>query len=113
MTEPYIEVLLEGAADVPMVRHVLTSRLGLEERRHFRIHPHHGKGRLPTNPLSMPDAFVGIDGVVGKTKVDQNLGLLRIGFGGLEIQQERVNARLSSFLREGRLSNHAEDASQE
>ena len=56
MTEPYIEVLLEGAADVPMVRHVLTSRLGLEERRHFRIHPHHGKGRLPTNPLSMPDA---------------------------------------------------------
>ena len=63
--------------------------------------------------MSVGDAFVGINRIVGKTEVDQNLGLLRIGFGGLEIQQERVNARLSSFLREGRLSNHAEDASQE
>ena len=63
--------------------------------------------------MSIGDAFVRIYGVVGKAEVDQDLGLLGIGFGGLEIQQERVNARLSSFLREGRLSNHAEDASQE
>ena len=50
--------------------------------------------------MSIGDAFVGIDGVVGKAEVDQDLGLLGIGFGGLEIQQERVNARLSPFCRE-------------
>ena len=48
-------VLVEGASDVPAVREVLTRRFGLKEDVHFRIHPHQGKGKLPTNPLARPD----------------------------------------------------------
>ena len=48
-------VLVEGASDVPAVREVLTRRFGLKEEEHFRIHPHQGKGKLPTNPLARPD----------------------------------------------------------
>ena len=52
----FIEVLVEGSSDVPAAREVLKRRLGLEEDKHFRIHPHRGKGRLPTNLLKKPDA---------------------------------------------------------
>ena len=49
------EVLVEGASDVPVVREVLQRRFKLTENEHFRIHPHQGKGQLPTNPLATPD----------------------------------------------------------
>jgi hypothetical protein len=50
----FLEVLLEGEADVPAVRNILERRFNLSENQHFRIHPHRGKGRLPANPLSRP-----------------------------------------------------------
>jgi Domain of unknown function (DUF4276) len=49
------EVLVEGTSDVPAIREVLTRRFGLTEGEHFRIHPHQGKGKLPSNPLARPD----------------------------------------------------------
>ena len=55
MNSPYIEVLLEGASDVPVLRLVLSTHFNLNEGEHFRLHPHHGKGRLPTNPRSRPE----------------------------------------------------------
>lgn len=51
----WVEVLVEGASDVPVVREVLQRKFGLTEGEHFRIHPHRGKGVLPTNPLAIPD----------------------------------------------------------
>ncbi len=51
----FLEVLVEGASDVPAAREVLTRKLGLVEREQFRIHPHRGKGRLPPNPRARPD----------------------------------------------------------
>lgn len=51
----YIEVLTEGASDVPVVREVLTRHFGLNEGDDFRIHPHRGRGKIPTNPLAKPD----------------------------------------------------------
>lgn len=49
------EVLVEGVSDVPAVREVLTRQFGLVEGQDFRIHPHRGRGKLPLNPLAMPD----------------------------------------------------------
>jgi hypothetical protein len=51
----FLEVLVEGSSDVPVVRHVLERRFGLKENEGFRIHPHRGKGRIPDNPLAPPD----------------------------------------------------------
>jgi hypothetical protein len=51
----FIEVLTEGASDVPVVREVLTRRFGLNEHVDFRIHPHRGRGNIPSNPLAQPD----------------------------------------------------------
>ena len=51
----FIEVLTEGASDVPVVREVLARHLGLEEHLNFRIHPHRGRGNIPSNPLARPD----------------------------------------------------------
>jgi Domain of unknown function (DUF4276) len=51
----WIEVLLEGASDLPTVREVLCRRFNLTEGEHFRLHPHRGKGSLPANPLKTPD----------------------------------------------------------
>ena len=51
----WFEVLLEGESDVPAVREILTRRFGLVENQNFRLHPHRGKGSLPTRPLSAPD----------------------------------------------------------
>lgn len=49
------EVLVEGASDVPTIKEVLERRFGLIKDQHFRIHPHQGKGKLPSNPLAQPD----------------------------------------------------------
>lgn len=51
----YIEVLTEGASDVPVIHELLARHFGLEQEVHFRIHPHQGRGRLPDNCLSRPD----------------------------------------------------------
>lgn len=50
----WLEVLVEGASDVPVIREVLQRKFALVEGKHFRIHPHRGKGRLPANPLTRP-----------------------------------------------------------
>lgn len=49
------EVLVEGASDVAAIKEVLQRRFGLTQGEHFRIHPHQGKGKLPSNPLARPD----------------------------------------------------------
>lgn len=51
----FIEVLVEGASDVAVVREVLTRHLGRLEDADFRIIPHRGKGTLPSDPLARPD----------------------------------------------------------
>jgi hypothetical protein len=49
-----LEVLLEGASDVPAVHEILSRRFGLTEGEHFRLYPHNGKGALPKDLLSPP-----------------------------------------------------------
>lgn len=51
----FMEILVEGGADVPAVREILERRFNLIKDIHFRIHPHRGKGKLPENILSKPD----------------------------------------------------------
>lgn len=51
----WFEVLVEGASDVPAVRHVLTQHFGLVEEVNFRIHKHKGRGNLPNDLLGQPD----------------------------------------------------------
>ena len=51
----WLEVLLEGASDVPTLKEVLHRKFGLQEGQDFRLHVHQGKGKLPLNPLSKPD----------------------------------------------------------
>ena len=50
----FIEVLTEGASDVPVVREVLTRHFGLNEHIDFQIHAHRGRGRIPANLLAQP-----------------------------------------------------------
>ena len=50
-----LEVLVEGASDVPAIKEVLQRKFGLVENAQFRIHPHRGKGKLPANILKKPD----------------------------------------------------------
>lgn len=47
----WIEVLVEGSSDVPAIREVLTRKFLLIEGQHFRIHPHKGRGNLPSKIL--------------------------------------------------------------
>jgi Domain of unknown function (DUF4276) len=49
-----LEVLLEGASDVPAVREVLERRFGLVQGQDFNLYPHSGKGRLPADIISPP-----------------------------------------------------------
>lgn len=51
----YIEVLTEGASDLPVVQELLQRHFQLAPHNQFRIHPHQGRGRLPTNVLAKPD----------------------------------------------------------
>jgi hypothetical protein len=51
----FLEILLEGASDLPTVKEILTRRFKLLEDEHYRIHPHKGKGSLPANPHAKPD----------------------------------------------------------
>lgn len=49
----YIEVLTEGASDLPVVQELLQRHFQLPNAQ-FRIHPHQGRGRLPNNFLAIP-----------------------------------------------------------
>lgn len=51
----YFKILVEGGADVPMVREIMTRRFGLIEGQDFQVHAHKGCGKLPSNPLAKPD----------------------------------------------------------
>ncbi len=51
----FLEILVEGGADVPTVRDILQRHFNLVESTHFRIHPHQGKGKLPHKPFAPPD----------------------------------------------------------
>ena len=51
----FFEVLVEGGSDIPALREILIRKFGLEEKTHFRIHPHKGRGKLPDNPLARTD----------------------------------------------------------
>ncbi len=51
----WFEVLVEGTSDVPVMKEVFTRKFKLSENENFRIHPHHGKGKLPFNVLAKPD----------------------------------------------------------
>lgn len=51
----WIEVLVEGASDLPTVKEVLERKFKLVEGEHFRMHAHRGKGQLPDNPVKKPD----------------------------------------------------------
>lgn len=51
----YVEVLVEGGADVPAVEELLKRRFGLRPDSDFRVIRHRGKGTLPRNPLARPE----------------------------------------------------------
>lgn len=51
----WLEVLVEGDSDLPVINEVLVRKFNLIEGEQFRIHPHKGKGNLPLNPLSRPN----------------------------------------------------------
>lgn len=51
----WLEILVEGASDVPVVRNVLTRHFRLVENEQFRIHRHKGRGILPDDLLGQPD----------------------------------------------------------
>ena len=51
----WFEVLVEGQSDVPAIREILVRKFKLTEDTHFKIHPHQGKGQLPSNPLARPN----------------------------------------------------------
>jgi hypothetical protein len=44
-------ILLEGASDTPVVREIFQRHFGLQENIDFSLHPHRGKGQLPTDFL--------------------------------------------------------------
>jgi len=49
-----IEVLTEGASDVPVIREVLSRHFSLDEHVDFRIHPHRGRGNIPADVHAQP-----------------------------------------------------------
>jgi hypothetical protein len=50
-----VEVLVEGVSDVPVITEILQRRFGLTPDRDFRVHPHQGRGKLPTQLDARPD----------------------------------------------------------
>ena len=51
----FLEILVEGTSDVPIVAEILGRKFNLRENDHYRIHPHQGKGSLPANVLARPE----------------------------------------------------------
>lgn len=69
----WIEVLVEGTSDVPTIREVLSRKFSLTENDDFRIHPHQGRGNLPSDVLCKP-------GLKNRSLLNQLPAKLR-GFG--------------------------------
>lgn len=55
MSVLFVHALLEGAADVPVVREILTRRFAMNPGTEFELHAHQGKGSLPQDPRQRPD----------------------------------------------------------
>jgi hypothetical protein len=51
----WLEVLIEGISDAPVVREILTRRFNLTEGLDFTVSWHTGKGTLPADPLALAD----------------------------------------------------------
>lgn len=51
----YLEVLVEGASDEPVVKEILSRKFRLVENKNFCVRPHQGKGKLPANPNKRPN----------------------------------------------------------
>ncbi len=51
----WVEVLVEGSSDVPLMRELLTRQFSLIEGVHFKIHPHKGRGNFPSKILKNPE----------------------------------------------------------
>jgi hypothetical protein len=51
----WLKVLLEGEADVPVMREVLQRRFQLTEDKDFSIYPHQGLGKLPVSVCAIPE----------------------------------------------------------
>ena len=51
----FLEILVEGKSDVPIVAEILRRKFNLRVNDHFRIHPHQGKGTLPASSLARPE----------------------------------------------------------
>lgn len=49
----YFEILVEGTSDVSLIEAVMTRKFGLAVGKHFRVHPHQGRGHLPKNLQEM------------------------------------------------------------
>ena len=49
----FLEVLLEGDADAPVVREIFQRKFNLLEKDNFRLHPHQGKGLLDQLPAKL------------------------------------------------------------
>lgn len=71
----FIEVLCEGSSDVPAIKEVLTRRFKLSEGEHFRIHPHRGKGKLPTPDNRLKPPARGDDALLSQLPIKlKNMG---------------------------------------
>jgi Domain of unknown function (DUF4276) len=51
----WVEVLVEGKSDEPVVHEIFTRKLGLQQSVDYRVHAHGGKGTLPSDLLRRPD----------------------------------------------------------
>jgi hypothetical protein len=80
----FIEVLCEGASDVPAIKEVLTRRFNLTEGENFRIHAHRGKGKLPAPPDRLKPPPRGNDALLAHLPIKlKNMG--RQSHGGFEV----------------------------
>ena len=51
----WLEVLVGGVSDVPTIKEILERKFNLINGQDFRIHPHSGRGSLPTDPNAKSD----------------------------------------------------------
>ncbi len=51
----YFEVLVEGRSDECVLAEIFERKFGLKKGVDFQVHPHQGKGSIPTNPNDRPN----------------------------------------------------------
>jgi hypothetical protein len=51
----HFEVLVEGSSDVPVITEIFERRFGLTRGTDFNVHPHQGKGKIPSDLSHRPD----------------------------------------------------------